>query len=207
MTQPTDAMWRLGSDWQDEAELGRAWRAAAPFPHLVFDDFVLGERLPGLCATVDEEPIHHITADIYSFEASAPEPKTEGLRLLRASFASTLAPPLSRITGKTLARVDMRAYAYREGHYLLPHTDHQDAVGRALAYAYYLPSPEPPEGGELELFRCVIDDGDVVATESARLIAPRGNRLVVFDVSDVSLHQVREVLRGLRASLSGWFYP
>ncbi len=33
------------------------------------------------------------------------------------------------------------------------------------------------------------------------------NRLVVFDVSDVSLHQVREVLAGLRISLAGWFYP
>lgn len=199
-------MWRLGPGWDDEAALARDWRSAAPFPHLVFDDFVPSEALPELCSTVDEEPIHRSHADIYSFEASAPEPTTEGLRRLRASFASTLAPPLSRITAKKLGRVDMRAYAYREGHYLLPHTDHQEAVGRALAYAYYLPSPEPPEGGELELFRSVLEDGGVVATESARLIAPRDNRLVVFDVSDVSLHQVREVLRGLRASLSGWFY-
>lgn len=207
MSRLIEPIWQLGAAWQDEAELGRAWRAASPFPHLVFDGFVPEDRLDELCATVDEEPIYHVTADIYCFEASAPEPKTEGLRKVRAAFASTLAPPLSRITGKTLARVDMRAYAYREGRYLLPHTDHQDAVGRALAYAYYLPSPEPPEGGELELFRCVIDDGDVVATESARLIAPRDNRLVVFDVSDVSLHQVREVLAGLRISLAGWFYP
>jgi len=200
-------MWRLGSDWDQETELRQAWRTATPFPHLVFDDFMPSDRLPGLCALVDEEPVHRADADIYSFEASAPEPTTDSLRLLRASFASILAPRLSRITGKPLARVDMRAYAYREGHYLLPHTDHQDAVGRALAYAYYLPSPEPPDGGELELFRCVIEDGAVVATESASLIRPRENRLVVFDVSDVSLHQVREVIRGLRPSLSGWFYP
>jgi len=26
-------------------------------------------------------------------------------------------------------------------------------------------------------------------------------------VSDLSLHQVREVLGGLRISLAGWFYP
>ena len=102
----------------------------------------------------------------------------------------------------------MRAYAYCAGHYLLPHTDHQQGVGRALAYAYYFPSPEPPEGGELELFRCTLhEDGEIVAIESACLVEPRPNRLVVFDVSDVSLHQVREVLAGLRPSLSGWFYP
>jgi hypothetical protein len=30
--------------------------------------------------------------------------------------------------------------------------------------------------------------------------------MAIFDVSDVSLHQVREVLAGLRVSLAGWFY-
>jgi Rps23 Pro-64 3,4-dihydroxylase Tpa1-like proline 4-hydroxylase len=49
-------------------------------------------------------------------------------------------------------------------------------------------------------------DGDLVRTESARLVEPHGNRLVVFDVSDASLHQVREVTGGLRISLAGWFY-
>jgi hypothetical protein len=201
-------MWKLGPAWEDEAALERAWRTATPFPHLVFDDFLPADHLFELCATIDEEPVHLAEADIYSFEASAPEPTTEGLRRLRSSFANILAGPLSRITGKVLSRVDMRAYAYREGHYLLPHTDHQDAVGRALAYAYYLPTPEPPDGGELELYRCAVgENGALIATESACLIAPRTNRLVLFDVSDRSLHQVREVLRGLRPSLSGWFYP
>jgi Rps23 Pro-64 3,4-dihydroxylase Tpa1-like proline 4-hydroxylase len=114
---------------------------------------------------------------------------------------------LARITGKQIVRADMRAYAYRPGDYLLPHSDHQEGLTRALAYAYYLPTPEPPRGGELELFACDLDRGEIVATESAKLIEPRSNRLVVFDVSDVSLHQVREVVAGLRLSLAGWFYP
>ena len=100
----------------------------------------------------------------------------------------------------------MRAYAYRPGHYLLPHSDHQHGLQRVLAYAYYLPSPQPAAGGELELFRCRIDNDAIVATDSELLIEPRANRLVVFDVSDVSLHQVREVVGGLRISLAGWFH-
>ncbi|MDF2694011.1 MAG: hypothetical protein K0S65_2394 [Labilithrix sp.] len=200
-------VWRLGPVWNDEERLARAWRESEPFPHLVLDDLLSSEALEELIAIVDEEPIDRYAADIYAFEATAPEPKTDGLRTLREDFSHVFAPPLSRITGKALRRADMRAYAYRAGHYLLPHTDHQDAVGRALAFAYYLPSPEPPQGGELELFRSVIEAGEVVATESALRIAPRSNRLVVFDVSDVSLHQVCEVEDGLRPSLSGWFYP
>ncbi|MBX3221346.1 MAG: 2OG-Fe(II) oxygenase [Labilithrix sp.] len=201
------ASWRLGPAWSDEARLAEEWRRAEPFPHLVFDDFVPEDALAELVGVVDEEPIERYEADIYAFEASAPEPKTSGLRDLRDAFARTLAEPLGRVTEKSLRRADLRAYAYRAGHYLLPHTDHQEDVGRALAYAYYFPSPEPPEGGELELFRCTREGGELVAIESARLIEPRPNRLVVFDVSDVSLHQVREVLAGLRPSLSGWFYP
>ena len=153
---------------------------------------------PRFLAILDEEPVDTRRADFYLFDASAPEPKTPGLLALRDEFARALAPPLGRITGEGVSRVDMRAYAYRPGHYLLPHSDHQTGMGRKLAYVYYVPSPEPPTGGELELFR---------GNESAKLVEPRGNRLIVFDVSDGSLHQVREVMSGLRISLAGWFYP
>ncbi|HEX2689388.1 MAG TPA: 2OG-Fe(II) oxygenase [Kofleriaceae bacterium] len=200
-------MWRFASRGSGEGRLAEAWRAAQPFPHLVFDDFVAADALPALFAILEEEPVERYEGDIFTFEASAPEPHTEEFRTLRASFGNTLAPALSRITGKQVRSADMRAYAYRVGHYLLPHSDHQDGLGRVLAYAYYLPSPEPPEGGELELFRCRLAHGELVSTVTALLIEPRPNRLVVFDVSDVSLHQVREVLGGLRISLAGWFYP
>src|SRR5262249_31406336 len=123
-------------------------------------------------------------------------------RSLRDNFAAALCPVLTRVSGKAVTRADMRAYAYRPGHYLLPHTDHQDDLARVLAYAYYLPTPEPPTGGELELFR-VTDD----AITTAEVIEPVPERLVVFEVGPASLHQVREVLGGLRLSLAGWFYP
>ena len=201
-------VWTLGPRWHDEDELASAWRAATPFPHLVFDDFLCEDELAALLAVLDEEGVEPYRGDILRFEASRPDPATAEFRAVRDAFNAALAPLLSRVTGKSVSRVDMRAYAYRPGHYLLPHSDHQDGLARALAYAYYLPSPEPPRGGELELFRCGLDaTGAIVSTTSAALIDPRDNRLVVFDVSDVSLHQVREVLAGLRISLAGWFYP
>jgi Rps23 Pro-64 3,4-dihydroxylase Tpa1-like proline 4-hydroxylase len=200
-------MWRLGPSWDDEAALAGAWRAAAPFPHLVIDDLASEPELAEIFELLEEEQVDRYEADLFVFEASAPEPATAGLRGLRDAFARELAPRLSRITGRSVRRADMRAFAYREGHYLLPHTDHQEGLGRALAYAYYLPSPEPPAGGELELFRCEAAGGELVSTETARLVEPRGNRLVVFEVGERSLHQVREVVGGLRISLAGWFYP
>jgi Rps23 Pro-64 3,4-dihydroxylase Tpa1-like proline 4-hydroxylase len=190
---------RLGDD------LARTWASATPFPHIVIDDAVADPD--ALLAILEEEAVERYEGEIALFDASAPEPATPEFRAVRDAFADALAAPLSRITGKPVRTVDMRAYAYRPGHYLLPHTDHQDGLARVLAYAYYLPSPEPPVGGELELFACALDGGEITRVDAGRVIEPHANRLVVFDVSDASLHQVREVMSGLRLSLAGWFYP
>ena len=186
-------MWRV-----DEAR----WQEA-PFGHAIIDDAALDPD--ALLAVLEEEAVERYEAEIALFDASAPEP-SEALAQVRDAFAATYAPLFARITGKPVARVDMRAYAYHAGHYLLPHTDHREGLARLLAYAYYLPSPEPPTGGELELFRCALANGAIASVEPGVVIEPRANRLVVFDVGDGSLHQVREVLAGLRLSLAGWFY-
>lgn len=203
-------MWPFGARLADEArlaELLRAWREASPFPHVVIDALLPEEHLDPLLVAVDEEALTLRTADLYAFDASDPEPRTAALRGIRDAFAEALLPLVRRLGATTAKRVDMRAYAYREGHHLLPHTDHQDAVGRLVAYAYYLPSPEEPVGGELDLYLCAGDGDDVTSAETARTITPRANRLVLFEVSSRSLHEVREVLSGLRISLAGWFYP
>jgi hypothetical protein len=192
----------------DEAALAAAWRAAEPFPHVVIDELVADEALPALLAVLDDEGVAAYEGDLFAFEATPPAPATPEMAAVRAAFGEIMAPIVSRVTGKQVARADLRAYAYRVGHYLLPHADHQEGLERRLAYAYYLPTPEPPRGGELELFACELGaEGLLASTTSAKLIEPRPNRIVVFDVSDVSLHQVCEVLGGLRLSLAGWFYP
>lgn len=167
-----------------------AWQATSPFPYAVVDDVC--DEPDALMAILDEENVAPYEADLFRFEATAPEPKSDELRALRDAFGAQLAPVLAKLSGLPVRRCDMRAFAYRPGHFLLPHTDRQGE--RLIAYAYYLPTPEPPTGGELELFPDVV-------------IAPRPNRIALFEVSDRSLHQVREVLGGLRLSLAGWFYP
>ena len=188
-----------------ETECVAAWTSSAPFPHLVIDD---AARDPAaLLELLEEEAVARYEGDLFTFEASSPEPRSDELKQVRAEFGAAYCGSLSRITGHAVSRIDMRAYAYRPGHYLLPHTDHQDGLSRRLAYAYYLPSPDVPAGGELELFACQLDQGEITATTSTKLIDPVANRLAIFEVSDRSLHQVREVLGGLRLSLAGWFYP
>ena len=199
-------MWKLGPAWH-EAQLAQAWREARPFPHVIIDGVLEAAQAAQLVEMLEEEPVERYEGELFAFEASAPEPRSAELAGLRAEFAEVFGPVLSRITGRDVHRVDMRAFAYRVGHYLLPHSDHREGLGRALAYIYYLPTPEPPTGGELELFACREVDGELVETVSAVQIQPVPDRLVVFEVSARSLHQVREIMGGLRISLAGWFYP
>ena len=97
-------MWHLGSTANDEHRLAETWRAVQPFPHLVFDDLVAAKALPELFAILEEEPVDRYEGDIFAFEATAPEPRTEEFRSLRDAFGRALAPPLSRITVCGVAR-------------------------------------------------------------------------------------------------------
>lgn len=189
--------------WDVDA-LAQRWAAALPFPHLIFDDLLGPEALASVRGAFAGEPHYPASGEVYEFFSSADPPQQPALReFLRSLLVGTAGDKLRQITGKALPHVEGRAYVYGEGHYLLPHADYRVGLRRELAYVYYV-AGQQLVGGELELFGCDVEDGEIVATRSALLIEPRANRLVVFDVSPVTLHQVREVRGGTRASIAGW---
>jgi hypothetical protein len=188
------------------AELAAAWRHARPFAHVIVDDLLPDEGLAELCRAVAEEPHWPSRDEIYELMGSAQpvvHPTLGGFQRSLASEAGLHA--IQAISAQPVARVEMRSYVFMPGHYLLPHSDCRAEIGRRVAFAYYLWGGACA-GGELELFECTVDGGEIVATHPALQIAPRANRLVLFEVSPTSLHQVREVLSGARLSLSGWWY-
>jgi hypothetical protein len=196
-------------DWSrwDPAELRARWLAARPFPHVVLDDLVAEDRLVALRDAVAREPHSPNVEHFYEMMASGMTVKHPVLQSFGADLAAPAAMAFIRaVSGKPVTRVEMRSYVYLAGSFLLPHSDHRDGVGRLVAYAYYLLPRETCAGGELELFDCELENGDVVATRPAGTIEPRANRIAIFDVSPASLHQVREVTSGGRVSLSGWFF-
>lgn len=108
------------------------------------------------------------------------------------------------ISGRPVTSADLRSYVYVPGSYLLPHADSRASIGRMVAFAYYL-FTEGCEGGELELYACEMAGDELTSARSAHVVMPRANRMVLFDVTNASLHQVREVTAGNRVSLTGWF--
>jgi len=189
----------------DAAALAEAWRVARPFPHVVLDDVLPVDELVRLCEAVARTPHFPNTAEFYEMMASPERPA--GLAAFHAALDGPGRDFVARVTGKTPGRASLRSYVYLAGSYLLPHNDlGSGEAGRVAAWAYYLLPRERSTGGELELFDCTLCAGEIVATAPAARIAPIANRLVFFDVSPRSLHQVREVTEGARVSLSGWYY-
>jgi Rps23 Pro-64 3,4-dihydroxylase Tpa1-like proline 4-hydroxylase len=190
----------------DAPALAASWRRARPFPHVILDDLLAADELQALREEVARTPHFPNHADFYEMMASSEE-----LGPAASAFRDALDGPgrelVARVTGKSPARVSLRSYVYLAGGYLLPHNDMGAAeTGRVIAWAYYLLPRERCEGGELELFDCTLDGDEIIGATPALRIEPVENRLVVFDVSPRSLHQVLEVTSGGRVSLSGWFY-
>ena len=186
-------------------ELTRAWVEARPFPHIVLDDLVAPEMLGALLQAVSQEPHWPNRGEIYDFMASHTEVAHPTLRAFQAALGSPeVISAVGAISGRPVATVDLRSYVYVPGSYLLPHADSRTSIGRLVAFAFYIYT-QGCEGGELELFTCEMADNDVMRATPAQRIIPRDNRIVMFDVTNASLHQVREVLAGNRVSLTGWF--
>ena len=101
-----------------------------------------------------------------------------------------------------LSRIDMAAYVYGQGDFLLPHDDQVE--GRVIAYSLHLtPDLEESDGGSLDLF-----EGKKNGTsELVKTIIPKFNSLNMFEVSETSWHQVSEILTDIqRLTLTGWYY-
>jgi hypothetical protein len=190
----------------DAAALAIEWRAARPFPHVILDDLVPDDELAILREAVARTPHFANSSDIFEMMASREQPAQPALVAFHAALDGPGRELVRRVTGKAAARASLTSYVYLGGSFLLPHNDlGTGEAGRLVAWAYYLLPRERFAGGELELFACDLDGDEIAATRPERRIEPEANRLVLFDVSPASLHQVREVTLGGRVSLSGWF--
>lgn len=192
------ASWKLDT-------LAQQWAATRPFPHVVIDDVVAEATLATLLQAVAGEPHWPNRGEIYDFMASAETVAHPTLLALQDELGSPeMLAAIRTISGRPVTRADLRSYVYVPGSYLLPHADSRASIGRMVAFAYYIHT-RGCEGGELELFACEMAGDQVLSARSEVVLAPRDNRLVLFDVTHASLHQVREVLAGNRVSLTGWF--
>lgn len=117
---------------------------------------------------------------------------------------------LQNLYDTELTHVSASCSMYTTGDYLLPHDDLLS--DRIIAFVYYLsPWPNYTEwtdemGGALELFN--VDSIGLPTFPVIKSINPNNNQFVFFKVSDISFHQVGEILtfEYPRLTINGWFH-
>src|SRR5690606_35381409 len=108
-----------------------------PFPHVVIDGFTAEHARAALLGALEDEPASVIRDEIFEMTASAVNVEDARLRRFHAALGSAeVLGAIEALSGRRVTRADLRAFAYEPGHYLLPHTDHQEGIGRAVAYAF-----------------------------------------------------------------------
>lgn len=162
--------------------------AELPFPHKIIDDFLPEDLFIRLCEFLEEVETSEKECDLFQFEQS------NELTAIKNPVLLELQEYLRKETGRK--QLDMFAAFYHDTDYLLPHDDRLE--GRKIAYTFYLAAPEA--GGELSL----IETKEPYEKHSIAVVP---NRLVLFEVSEKSWHEVEEVRGELpRISISGWFH-
>jgi len=203
-----------GDGWVDEDRIGKALlasrlRRSKPFGHVVIDEAVPPDTCQRLVEAVAEEPAGRMVDEIYELLATEEPLSHPDLLAFQQALEAALRPGVEAAIEATAGPLQLRGYRFAEGHYLLPHADADGDAQRQLGVVVYLAASDDLVGGDLELFDTVpgppVDPFDFARTMSAGAIAARPGRLVLLDVGPKCLHQVREVERGSRVSLSGWF--
>ncbi|KAI5189760.1 prolyl 3-hydroxylase /prolyl 3,4-dihydroxylase [Nematocida sp. AWRm77] len=174
--------------------------AYAPFYHRVVDNFLPKDLFDTVVKTYKETPFFRKTSDLFDFyqsnELKDVEEHGEFLKAVRREMGTDLG-----ILGKETKneQMDLFASCYFPKNYLLPHDDCLD--GRVLAFSFYLNGEEGGEGEETKGGRLILYAEDGVTP--CKKIAPIPNRLVIFEVSSVSYHEVEECFF-TREALTGW---
>ncbi|XP_021026499.1 prolyl 3-hydroxylase OGFOD1 isoform X1 [Mus caroli] len=179
-----------------------------PFLHCVIPNFIQSQDfLEGLHKELLSLDFHEKYNDLYKFQQSddlknRKEPHISALRkLMFEDFRAWL----SKVSGIDLEpTIDMSCAKYEFTDALLCHDD--ELEGRRIAFILYLvPSWDRDLGGTLDLYDT---DEHLQPKQIVKSLIPSWNKLVFFEVSPVSFHQVSEVLseETSRLSISGWFY-
>ena len=177
-----------------------------PFPHVIVRDFLdtstldlVIDALAGLEYEFDE-------SDLFSYLSfGLTDIDHPVINILRDDLGDDFwrKKVAEKFSVKPISKIDMGAYVYGLGDFLLPHDDQVE--GRIIAYSLHLTDIKITEkmGGALHIYEAD-KSGKSTLVES---IIPEYNSLIMFEVSNHSWHQVGEILDDIqRLTVTGWYH-
>ena len=177
-----------------------------PYPHIIVKNFLDDSTLDLVVDALAGLEYDFKESDLFSYWASVELTDIDhpAINILRDDLGDELwrNKVAEAFSSKPLSSIDMAAYVYGLGDFLLPHDDQVEE--RIIAYSLHL-TPEITEemGGALQIF-------DVDENNKSKLvdsIIPEYNSLIMFEVSKHSWHQVGEILQDIqRLTITGWYH-
>ncbi len=179
--------------------------ANQPFPHLEIPHFLKQEKIIALLQALGREEFSPHNSDLFQFSQTydllhSDDPVLKDF-IAWLSSAEMIAFMQAATTIRLSGKIDLFGSIYQDTDYLLPHDD--QVPGRKIAFMLYLNDLEEKDGGALALF----ESKNKTPTKVAKRYMPQAGSLIFFEVSDLSIHMVEEVLTDTqRITLSGWYY-
>ena len=177
-----------------------------PFPHLVVENFLDSSTLDLVIDALAGLEYDFKESDLFSYWASIELTDIDHpvINILRDDLGDEIwrKKVTEAFKVKKLSTIDLAAYVYGLGDFLLPHDDQVE--GRIIAYSLHL-SPEITSemGGALNIFEADNDGRSKLVSS----IIPKYNSLIMFEVSDSSWHQVSEIVMDIqRLTVTGWYH-
>ena len=177
-----------------------------PYPHVVVKDFLDEQTLDLVTYALAGLEYDFDESDLFSYLSfgltDVDHPVINILRddLGDSSWRKKVA---SSFGVKPLSKIDLSAYVYGLGSFLLPHDDQVE--GRVIPYSLHLTDIEMTDksGGALYIYEA----NEAGKSELVKTIIPEYNSLIMFEVSDKSWHQVGEILEDIqRLTVTGWYH-
>ncbi|KAK6089988.1 hypothetical protein P3W45_001034 [Vairimorpha bombi] len=159
-----------------------------PFKHILIDDFLSQDNFKLIEEIYRSCQFNLKYTDLFKFLQTDELANKSWLGF----FKKELTKIFDTVTDTRDTFYTIFASYYRKGDYLSCHDDMVD--GRMYAFTYYL---SDLESGDLILF-------NNECTEEFKRISIKKNRLVIFEVSDISWHEVDICKSDGRMSITGW---
>ncbi len=178
----------------------------SPFPHVIVENFLNDNTLDLVIDALAGLEYSFSDSDLFSYWASVKLTEIDhpALNALREDLGDKVwrNEVAKAFQVAKLSKIDMAAYVYGLGDFLLPHDDQVE--DRIIAYSIHLtPDLGEKDGGSLDLFEANKEG----KSKLVKRIIPKFNSLNMFEVSTTSWHQVSEILTDIqRLTLTGWYH-
>jgi Rps23 Pro-64 3,4-dihydroxylase Tpa1-like proline 4-hydroxylase len=191
---------------KNKENLKKEFKSNKPFSYLELDKFFSNQFIEKAINSLSKERFEIKESDLFKFKQtndfqSSESKELQGLRELLKS--DEFINYLQEITGIELKKdkIDIHGTLYENTDFLLCHDDKLDT--RKIAFMIYLSDFKESDGGTLDLYR----SNNKKPTKISKKITPKFNKFAFFKVSEISFHEVSEiVVDKQRLAIGGWFH-